>query len=145
VELHPVDHHRVPDQVVEVILQVEQDRVADQVAVRVDGDELLGPVHPEVREGVHAQVAEQAQRVRSLDEQVRHVVGLVEQRARACPRQLLGPPVRELRRDRERVRERRRVPQQCDGVADPCDRGGEALGGHIIDGRKTPPRPSSRG
>jgi hypothetical protein len=126
----------VADQVVELLVQVEEDGVADQVAVGVDGDVLLGPVDPEVREGVDAQVAEQAQCVRALDEQVRHVVGLVEQRARVCPRPLLRPPVRELRRDRERVGRRRRVAQQLDRVPDAGDRGGEALGGHVIDGRK---------
>ena len=46
VELHPVDDHRMADQVEQLLLEVEQDGVADQVAVRVDGDELLGPFDP---------------------------------------------------------------------------------------------------
>ena len=84
-KLHPVDDHRVADQVEPLLLQMEEDGVADQVPARVDGDELLGPVHPEVRERVHAQVAEQSQRVGALDEQVGHVVGLVEERAGLQP------------------------------------------------------------
>ena len=48
--------------------------------------------------------AQQLQRVGAAQEQVGHVVRLVEQHARGPPGVLLRPPVGELRRDREGVR-----------------------------------------
>jgi hypothetical protein len=80
-----VDHHRVPDEVEQFLLEVEEDGVADQVARRAHRDELLGLADAEVREAVDTDVAEQPQRVGALDEEVRHVVGLVEQRAGLHP------------------------------------------------------------
>jgi hypothetical protein len=44
---------------------------------------------------------EESERIGSGDEQVRHVVRLIEQHAGIAPRQLLGAPVRPFRFDRE--------------------------------------------
>ncbi len=82
--LHPVEHHEPADKVERVLAEMEQDGIADEIALVVDGDELLRPVDLEVREAVHAGVAQQLQRVGARDEQVGHVVRLVEQRDRRC-------------------------------------------------------------
>ena len=123
----------MPDQVEQLLLEVEEDGVPDQVAVGVHGDELLGLAHGEVGEGVDAGVAEQPQRVRALDEEVGHVVRLVEQGAGLQPRPLLGAPVGELRLHREGARREGEVPEQLDRAAGPGEGSGEGFGWH--DGR----------
>ena len=74
VVLHPVVRRRSPDEVEEILVEVEEDRVADHVAVVVAGDELLGLVDLERREAVDTGVREQLERIRALDVHVGHVV-----------------------------------------------------------------------
>jgi len=107
---------------------VEEDRIADEVALVVHRDELLGPVDSEVLEAVHACVAQEAERVGSGDEQVGHVVRLIEEGHRIPPRELLGPPIRELGGHREDGRARLGVAQQLDRAPDPGDGVGDGLG-----------------
>jgi hypothetical protein len=107
---------------------VEQDGVADEVALVVDRDELLGPVDGEVLEAVHAGVAQELQRIGAGDEQVGHVVGLVEQGDGVAPRALLRAPVRELGRHGEDRGPRLRVAQQLDGGAGAVDGFGDGFG-----------------
>src|SRR5581483_9413355 len=58
------------------------------------------------------------QRVRAVDEQVHHMVGLVEQDGRLAPGTLLAPPVGELsRHDRVDVRADLRASQELDDAA----------------------------
>ena len=80
-ELDPVHGRHTADELVLVLLVVEQDAVADHAAsvVRCNGHELLGHVQREILEGVDPEVGDQLERVRTLDVEVRHVVGLVEQ------------------------------------------------------------------
>jgi hypothetical protein len=78
VELDPVVHHRVADEVETAVGQMEQDRVADDEALVVHGDVLLGLAGGEVGEAVHGQSLEQRERVRAAEEQVGHVMGLIE-------------------------------------------------------------------
>jgi hypothetical protein len=55
VVLHPVVRGGAPDDAHSVLLEVEEDRVADHVAVRVADDELLRLVHREILERVHGE------------------------------------------------------------------------------------------
>ena len=98
VKANPVEHRNASDEVELIRGQVEQDHVADHVAVVVAGHELLGFVHREAGEAVDAQVREQFQGVRSFHRQIGHVVGLVEEHAGLLPRLRLVPPVGEFRR-----------------------------------------------
>ena len=119
VVLHPVVRGGTADEADPVLLQVEEDRVPDHVAVVVAHDELLRLVRREVLERVHAEVGEELDRVRALDLEVQHVVRLVEERAGLAPRHLLVPPVRELGRHRRvDVRPDLRVPGHLDGAPD---------------------------
>jgi hypothetical protein len=95
-----------------------------------DADELLGDSRPEVRERVHAEIGEELKGARAFDKDLDHVVRLVEESTRLTPRPLLGPPVAELRCDRERVRKERRVSQQLDGASRSADGLFQALGAH---------------
>ena len=86
VVLHPVVGGGTSDEAHAVFVEEEEDPVADHVAVVVAGDELLGLVHREVLEGVHAERGEQPDHVGALDVEVGHVVRLVEEGARSRAR-----------------------------------------------------------
>ena len=96
VVLHPVVGRGTTDESDLVVVQEEEDPVADHVSVVVAGDELLGPVGLGVRERVDAEVGEQPDDVGAFDLKVGHVMRLVEERARLHPGDLLVAPVREL-------------------------------------------------
>ena len=100
VELHPVVRGRTADKADPVLVQEEENCIADHVAVVIAGDELLGLVHLEARERVDAEVGEQPEHIRAFEVQVGHVVRLVEKRSGLAPRDLLLHPVRELTRHR---------------------------------------------
>jgi hypothetical protein len=118
VELDPVDGGRAPHEIELVRAEVEHDDVANHVAVVAARRELLGAVRHEPSEAVRTEMREQLQGIGSADEQLRHVVRLVEQDRRFTPRPLLVPPVGELtRHDRIHVGADRRIAQQLDGVA----------------------------
>ena len=131
VVLNPVVRGRAADEADHVLLEVEEDRVADHVAVVVDGRELLRLVDAEVLEGVDAGRLEEPDHVRALDGQVGHVVRLVEQRGGVAPRMLLVAPVRELGGDRGiDVRADLRIPHELDRVPDGLEQACQALGTH---------------
>jgi hypothetical protein len=94
VELNPVRRRRAPDEQQAVLSQMEQDSVADDVAVIRAGDELLGAIDREGLEAVGGQMREQLQGVWALDELLDHMMRLVEQDAGISPRALLVAPVR---------------------------------------------------
>ena len=97
---------------------MEEDPVADDMAVGGRRYILLGPVDREVRRAVDGRVGDQLQCVRALNEQIHHMVGLVEQDGRLAPGTLLAPPVGELgRHDRVDVRADLRASQELDDVA----------------------------
>ena len=117
VVVQPVDRRRNADGLVFVLLEVEQDVVADDVAVVIDGDELLGHVDRELRDAVDGELADQLERVRPLDVQVGHVVRLVEQHRGPAPGHLLVAPIREfLHHARHDCRGRLRFPQSLTGL-----------------------------
>ena len=143
VELHPVGHRRAADDVERVLAEVEEDRVADHVALGVAAHDLLAGVDLERLEAVHADVGQQLQRVGPLDVQVRHVMRLVEERARFAPRALLVAPVGEL------VLHHRKGIGTDLGIAQQVHRGGyrlqQLLQVLIHSDALTPPPASCRG
>ncbi len=119
-----------PDEL--VIVQVKQDAVADHVAGRSAGHELLGHVHREVGHAVDPDALDQLQRIRALEVEVHHVVRLVEQHRRLPPRLLLAPPVRELvGHDRVDVGAGLRVAQELGRVFVRVQDVLEGLGTHL--------------
>jgi hypothetical protein len=113
----PVEGRRAADEVVALLVEREEDHVADHVAGRRTRDELLGLAGGEVGEGVDAQPGEERQRAGALHHQLGHVVALVVEHARLLPGDLLVAPVRELgRHPRIDVRPGLCVAQQLDGV-----------------------------
>jgi hypothetical protein len=108
----PSDEHEV------VLLEVEQDSVADDVAAVAAGNELLRAIDREVREAVDGEVGRELDGIRPLDVDVDHVVRLIEQHRRLAPRCLLVAPVRELRGHyRVDVGADARVAQKIDWIA----------------------------
>src|SRR5580704_8858494 len=82
-------------------------------------DKLLGLIHLEVMEGIHAEIREKLQRIGALDIKVRHVVRLVEQSTCFAPRALLVPPVCELMANHGKgIRADLRVTQQVYRIPD---------------------------
>ena len=97
---------------------MKQDAVADHLAVVVARRELLGLVDGEVLEGVGREVRQQLQRIGAFDEQVHHVVRLIEQDAGLGPGALLVAPVGEFRSDdRIDVRADLRIAHHLDDAA----------------------------
>jgi hypothetical protein len=131
VVLHPVVHRRPADQVEAVLLEMEQYDVADDVAVVVAGDELLGLVRTEVLKAIDPETLEHLRRVRPLHVHIGHVVRLVEQDRGLAPGALFVSPVRELRRhDGIDVRAGLRLAQQFHWTADGLQHVLEALVTH---------------
>src|SRR5690606_5057361 len=79
--------------------QVEDDTVADYVAIGRGRDVLLRLVDFPALDRVDHRVRQQLQRIRALDVEVEHVVRLVEQHGTVLPGPLFGTPVGEVRRD----------------------------------------------
>ena len=115
VEGDPVQRGSAADEVEPVLLEVEEDHVADHVALRRARHEVLRPVDAEALEAVDREVGEQPQGVRPFHRQIVHVVRLVEEDARLLPGLLLVAPVRVLgRHPRKHVGPGRVVAQQLD-------------------------------
>ncbi len=93
VEADPVQHWNTADQIELVLAQIEQDDVADNIAVIAARHELLGFVDGEILQAVDAQIGQQLQGARAFHQQVGHMVGLVEQNAGLLPGDLLVTPV----------------------------------------------------
>ena len=93
-ELDPTCSRRASDKHQFVRLQVKQDSVANHMAVVTAGSELLGSVDRELFETIEAEMRSHLNRIRTIDVDVRHVVGLVEKNASISPRALFIPPVR---------------------------------------------------
>ena len=101
-----------------VLVEIEEDAVADDVAVVTARHHLLGLVRLEIRKAVDGRVRDQLERIRSLDGEFRHVMRLVEQHRGLAPCTLLVAPVGELvRDDRIDIRSDLRVAQHLDRVA----------------------------
>ena len=99
----------------------------------VVGYELLGLVDRKVRDAVDARVGHQLQRVWALEEEVHHVVRLVEQDRGLAPGALLAAPVRELvRDDRVDVGADLRVAQALDHVSGFVEDFLEVAGRHLL-------------
>ncbi len=84
-ELDPVRRRRAPDEDELVGPLAENDHVADDMTGGRHRHEVFGAVEIEVGEGIDADVLEEPLRVRSLDDEFVHVMGLVEQDGRLAP------------------------------------------------------------
>ncbi len=117
VELDPVDGRRAADEIELVLGEMEQDAVADDVAVIGARHELLGAVHREIGEAVDGQIVHELERVRPRDHHLGHVMRLVEQHGGLAPRHLLVAPVGELgRHHRIDISAELRIAQHLDRV-----------------------------
>jgi hypothetical protein len=94
---HPVCGRRAADEHELILALAEDDHVADDVTGGRDGHEVLRAVQVEVREAVDADVLEGCRGVRAFDDELVHVVRLIEQHRGLAPCDLLVAPVRELR------------------------------------------------
>ena len=92
----PVGRRVAPDPHELVLVEVEEDAVPDHVPRGGRGHELLGHVDGEVGHAVDARVGDEPGRVRPAQEQVHHVMRLVEQDGGLTPGPLLPAPVAEL-------------------------------------------------
>src|SRR5260221_3885017 len=111
IELHPIGYGGSTHQTHLVVLQAEQDHVANDVAVVVTRDELLRLIASEAVKRVDTEVRDEAHHVRSLKVQVRHMKRLIHQRHGFTPCPLLIAPIRKLSRYWIHVQSDLRVPQ----------------------------------
>src|SRR6185295_13921610 len=95
VELDPVRGGRAADEHELVLLEVEENAVADHVAAVAARHELLGAVDGEIVEAVDREIREELESVLAFDVEVHHVVRLIEQHAGVGPGPLLIAPVAE--------------------------------------------------
>jgi hypothetical protein len=117
-ELHPVGGGGAADEDELVLTLAEDDHVADDMAGGRDGHEMLGTVQVEIGEGIDADMVEEGGGVRPLDDQLVHVVRLVEQDRAVAPGLLLGTPVGVFRcNHRVYIHADLGIAQQLDRVA----------------------------
>ena len=99
-----------------------EDAVANDLPAGVATDELLRPARREVRERVDRHTRQELPRVGPREEQLRHVVRLIEQYGGLAPSTLFVTPVAELERHGRsarigpRMRSNRIVEQIVDEV-----------------------------
>ncbi len=98
-EQQPVRGRRAADEDELVHTLAEDDVIADDVAVRRHGHEVLGAVEAEIRERIDAVIGEELLGLGTFDDQLVHVMGLVEEHCGIAPGALLLTPVGKLRRD----------------------------------------------
>ena len=116
--LEPVGDRRAAHPHELLVVEMEEDAVPDHVTRRRRRDVLLGHVDREVRDAVDGRVGHHLQGIRALEEEVDHVVGLVEEHGGLAPGALLAAPVAELvGDDRVDVGADLRVAKQLDDVA----------------------------
>ena len=131
VVFHPLDGGRAAHEVKAVFFEVEEDDVADDVAVRCARHELLGTVRDEAGEAVHAEVVQHGEGVGAGHFQVDHVVRLVEQHAGLLPGALFQAPVGVFRgHARVNVGAYLLVAQEIDHVAAVGEDFVQVLAGH---------------
>src|SRR5207245_8960427 len=96
VELHPIGRGRSPDKIEFVVVQMKENGIANDVAVVVAGNKLLGLIDLESLEAVYTQIRKQLECNRTLDVKISHMVRLIEKSTGVPPRTLFISPVREL-------------------------------------------------
>ena len=93
---NPVGGRSAADEDQFILLQVEQDAVADHMAAVADRNVLLGAVNREVGKAVDGGVGDELDGVRPLDIDVHHVMALIEQYGAVAPCMLFAAPVVEF-------------------------------------------------
>src|SRR5207245_11122386 len=96
VELHPNGRGRSRDKIELVVVQMKENGIANDVAVVVAGNKLLGLIGLESLEAVYTQIRKQLECNRTLDVKISHMVRLIEKSTGVPPRTLFISPVREL-------------------------------------------------
>jgi hypothetical protein len=114
VVVDPVLQRHAGDELEAVLGVAVGDALADHVAVVGTADQLLDPTGSDVLEAVDPHRPQQSHGIQTAQEQLWHVVGLVEEDRRLPPGALLVAPVRELGRDRHQIRAVLRV--RCERV-----------------------------
>ena len=94
--LHPIQSGRAADQIEFVFVQIEEDRVANHIAIGITCHKLLRLIDFEILVAIDAKIRQHLERLRALDIQIGHVVRLIEKRAAFLPGALFISPVREL-------------------------------------------------
>lgn len=136
VVLHPVLGCRHSGEYVRVLPPARQDPVGHDLSAGRDGDVLLGLPDRELGEVVRAVVGQQPVGVRTVDEEVVHVVGEVQERDALVPGALFLTPadvlaLHDLRCPRGRVR----LPQELDrrtGLVDAVLQAGDGCHGALF-------------
>ena len=75
---------------------MKENGIANDVAVVVAGNKLLGLIDLESLEAVYTQIRKQLECIRTLDVKISHMVRLIEKSTGVPPRTLFISPVREL-------------------------------------------------
>ena len=128
VELHPVHRRNATHEQEFVFLEMEENSVADDVAIVTARHHLLGLVRREVCEAVDGGMRNQLERIAPFDGQLRHVMRLVVQHHRLAPGALLVAPVGELiGHNRVDVGADLRIAQQLDRIAGVLEHAFQAL------------------
>ena len=116
-KLDPVGGGGAADEHEFVFKLAEDDHVADHMAGRRHRHEVLGAVEIEVREAVDADMGKEGGRIRAFDDQLVHMVGLVEQHRAVAPGALFITPVGVFRgNNRIDIHPDLRVPQHLHRV-----------------------------
>jgi len=92
-ELDPVGSRGAADENEFVLKLAEDDHVTNHMASRSDRHKVLGAVKVEVRKAVDANVRKERRCIGAFDDQLVHVVSLVEQHGAIAPGTLLIAPV----------------------------------------------------
>ncbi len=90
---NPVKHRRSPHQIELIRAEVEEDHVANDIAVVSAGHELLRFVDRKALKTVHSEIGQELDRARPFHQQIRHVIGLIEEDTRLLPGTLFIAPI----------------------------------------------------
>src|SRR2546422_5620779 len=114
----PIAGGRPADEIEFVLGQVKKDGITDHISSVIAGDELFRLIDFEILEAIDAKIRKDLERIRPLDINVRHMMGLIEECTGLAPGTLLIPPVRELvPHDGKRVWTDLRIPQQFNRIS----------------------------
>ena len=116
-ELNPIGSRRAPNEHQSIPLEMEENAVANNVAIVTAGGELFGSIDRKICESVGGEIGEHFERVGTFYVYVGHVVRLVKENGRLPPGALLVAPIGVFgRHHRIDVRADLRMAQQGHGV-----------------------------
>ena len=89
VVLHPIAGGRPADEIEFVLGEVKKDGITDHISSVIAGDELFRLIDFEILEAIDAKIRKDLDRIRPLDINVRHMMGLIEECTGLAPGTLL--------------------------------------------------------